>query len=87
MGFYWGDDVHLKVALGKETLKASVLFFEISDAGRVRGIYAAKASSLTAEGTLRNVVLAADLGDGTNALLGLLQELNNKTATICASVN
>ena len=82
MGFYWGDDVHLKVALGQETFEASVLFFEISDTGRIRGIHAAKASSLTVEGTLRNVVLAADLGDRAIALSACC-----KTATICTSVN
>ena len=68
------DNVYLQVALGQEVLEAGILFFEISDAGRVRGIHAAKAGAPAIEGTLRNVVLAADLGDRAIALFGLLQE-------------
>ena len=87
MRFYWGDDVYLQIAFGKETFEAGVLFFKIPDTGRFVCAHATKAGAPTIEGVLRDVVLAADLGDRAVALFGLLQELNNKTATICASVN
>jgi len=67
------DDVYLQVALGQEPLETSVLFFEFADAGRFVCAHAAEVSAPAIEGVLRNVVLAADLGDRAIALLGLLQ--------------
>lgn len=81
------DNVYLQVTFREETLEAGVLFFEVPNTDRVWGIHAAKAGTPAIESVLRNVVLVADLGDRAIALFGLLQEMNNKTATICASVN
>jgi len=57
--FYWGE--------------VGVLLLQFTDAGRFVGVHAVKAGAPAVEGVLRDVVLAADFGDGFVALFGLLQ--------------